>query len=611
MQQALKNNSWTIESLASYVATIIARESGNVLGANQHSMVISRLQKRLIDLNNLSPGQYYSYLEQNYQNEINHLLGLLTTHHTFFFREFNHFEYLLNSLDVIVKRVKQQGRNKVKILSAACSRGQEVYSLAMFFHFHLKNYPSIDFEIVGTDLDTESVNFAKNGVYPFNEIKSIPMNYLQGNWQKGTGEIAHFVKVKSHLKQRCRFETMNLLHMDKVLKNDKFDIIFCRNVFIYFDQKTIETVVESFKKHLYPNSLFITGLSESLKNLSVYKQTFAPSVYCFDKPESNPTEILISNSGSLTSQSKIPKPIRLLLVDDSPSVIKLLTKIFQDDHDFKVVGTASHGVEAHHFLQQHTVDAMTLDIHMPELDGVEYLKKYHTSQHPHVLMISSASREDTQYAQEALKSGAKDFVEKPALNNLNQRADEIKSKLKSFFLNDPKNYSPPKEIVGHNFEIKNVESKARIIAMNLAEKDKVIWSVKQLKNNQPPTFIFIEGNRNVLEFIYDQLKLELPNINLLNTVVAPRANQIYLCDFDSHAQYIWEYIEKRKTSSNIYGTISKSFSDLLKRARNHQVLLDENLKDFKDLASLANDIFPWTSFPHLSTEFLAKDENVD
>jgi chemotaxis protein methyltransferase CheR len=92
------------------------------------------------------------------------------------------------------------------IWSAACSRGHEVYSLAMFLNTLLPEIdPSISFKIIGTDIDQESVKIANNGVYHQNEIKEIPMTFMNNNWAKGTGEIEMFAKIKSHLKSKCEF----------------------------------------------------------------------------------------------------------------------------------------------------------------------------------------------------------------------------------------------------------------------------------------------------------------------------------------------------------------------------------------------------------------------
>lgn len=600
---------WDIDSLVSYISEIIAKESGNVLGDNQKSMVLNRLKKRLIDLGGITPSEYYLYLKNNYQNESSYLVSLLTTHHTFFFREFNHFEFLLKDLGNIVEKVKKRGDRKIRILSAACSRGQEVYSLAMFFNEHLKAYSGIDFEVMGTDIDPQSVKHAINGVYAYNEVKSIPNLYLNGNWQRGTGDISNFAKVKEHIKKKCSFSVMNLLKPEPVLRNNQFDIIMCRNVFIYFEIKDVQNIVTSFKKYLYPNGIFITGLSESLKSIDIYKQTFAPSVYCFDKSEVVSVDKEITKESSIKKDIKpvslIPTPIKMLVVDDSNSIVKLLSKVFKSDPEFELVGTATNGLEAIEFLKNNEVDAMTLDIHMPEMDGVEYLKSNFNSKHPKVVVVSSASREDKRYAQETLKYGASDFVEKPALNNISERADEIKNKIKMSFLNSLVSSEKIDNSFQKDFSIKNVESKARVMVANFSDLKKVKKVVSELKGDQPPIMLFFEGNKNFLEVIKDEFN-DTQKVEILNNDLKVVHNKIYLCDFKTDFQEIGHKIQWEKMSLSIFGIASNAVQKVIIEHNIGQVLLEDNEYINKDLREIVSDVFPWTSFSHIATEFLSK-----
>ncbi|MFG1592271.1 CheR family methyltransferase [Halobacteriovorax sp. CON-3] len=620
MSEAFKKGiEWDIISLANYVSEIVSKESGNILGPAQQSMVTSRLKKRMMTLGCSTPEDYYSYLTKNYNKESSHLISMLTTHHTYFFREFSHFEYLLKNIDSIVANAKKRGDSTIRILSAACSRGQEVYSLGMFFNHHLKNYPGMRFEIIGTDIDPESVKIAKNGVYRYREIKSIPTVYLTGNWMRGSGEISKFAKVNANIKDNCQFGVMNLLSPEKFLGSKKFDVIFCRNVFIYFDQKSIENIVVNFKKYLHKDALFVTGISESLKGTSLKVQTLAPSVYCLDPSVPAKTErtlSLVKDGGTpitrTTSRpssilSSIPKPIRMLIVDDSSSVVKLLTKIFEKDEDFEVVGTAANGVEAQEFLRSNKVDAMTLDIHMPEMDGVEYLKKNYRMGHPNVIVVSSASREDTRYAQETLNNGACDFVEKPALNNLSERAEEIKNKIKMSFLNSGTAMTRIDRSFQKSFDIKSPDTKARFFVGSFSDKKKIVATLDELRGNQPPIFLFFEGNGNFLEMISEEFK-SVPNVEVFSQLTTVVNNAVYICDFKNHFAAVNSKTSSRKKSLSVFGIVSKQVENSFFDLKNTQILIEDTESINESVKEVASDIFPWTSFAHLGTEYLADDE---
>ena len=596
---------WTLESLAEYVSEIVAKESGNVLGPAQQSMVASRLRKRLLDMGSISPQEYYNHLSSNYKDESTRLVSMLTTHHTFFFREFSHFEFIAKNLDAIVERVRARGENKIQVLSAACSRGQEVYSLAMFLEHHLKRFPGMSYEITGTDIDPESVALAANGVYPYREVKTIPQLYLEGNWQRGRGDISDFARVKTHLKEKCSFKVMNLLRIAPVMAGKKFDLVFCRNVFIYFKADDITKIVNDLKNYIHAGGMLLTGLSESLKEMGIEMQTHAPSVYSFDKApvKAQPQ----TSTAPRFSSSPIPSPVRVLVVDDSPSVVKLLSRIFEADPEFALAGTAGNGKEAAEFLKNNKVDAMTLDIHMPEMDGVEYLKANHRPGHPKVIVVSSASREDTRYAQETLRHGASDFVEKPALNNLAKRAEEIKNKIKMAFLNERIQVSALDTSFRRDFIIQNPSAKTRLLFANFSDLKKVKSSLNELTGAQPATFLVFEGNGNYLEMIRDELA------HPRSEVFVPGANiqdgKVYLCDFEQHMQLVAQLVRGKKTSCSVFGICSKALSDSLLTMAPGQLLLEDLPKINEDLKNVATDIFPWTSFSHVATEFLAKDEN--
>lgn len=422
------NSNNITKSVVDKVSQVVSEMAGIQLGAKQVPMVENRLKTRMVRLGIRSFEEYLIHLEENRESESQALLSLMTTHHTFFFREFSHFEFILNkALSRLIEMARKRGDKTIHIWSAACSRGQEVYSLAMFFKFHLSHSaPDVRFHIWGTDIDPESVNHAKNGVYKAEELKQSPAMYIDGNWVRGTGNVSDFSKVKDLLIQSCSFGTANLLSCDSFLKGKVFDIIFCRNVFIYFNPDQIKHISNSFMRHLDPQGFLFLGVSETLNGLGLDTELVGPSVY------QHKSKVVHKESPPLPAFVKpVPeRPLEILSVDDSPVILTLLGKILTAENGFVQTKTAKNGREAIDILKTKKFDAITLDLHMPELDGLGFLNEYQDRSVP-ILIVSSVNRDDTSLAQKALSLGASDYVEKPSLENLSQAGNELRSKIKT------------------------------------------------------------------------------------------------------------------------------------------------------------------------------------
>lgn len=403
------------EQLYQYFAGLVSDACGIQLGDKQKRLVETRLQKRWRDLGLTTLTEYYQYFLSNSLDEKNQLISLLTTHHTYFFREFAHFEFILQELPTTIARLRSEKRNVLRIWSAASSHGEEAYSLAMFLSYHLKEIaPDIKVQIFGSDVCEASVAKAKNGVYTWEELKKSPRNYISGKWLRGSAEIEGYVCAKKELKEMCQFKTMNLFEIEKHSFKDPFDIIFCRNVFIYFTSEQIKELVDKLMYHLCDDGHFIVGLSESLMHLGLSLGHKGKSIYC-KVPAMKPLTHLA--------------PKRIVCVDDSDVVLKLMQRMFDNDSGYQVVGIARNGEEAARIIAEKKPDYVTLDIHMPVLDGVSYLKKYYHSSHPAVLIVSSVSREERDLAQKAIEYGARDYVEKPSLATFSKAKEEILAKL--------------------------------------------------------------------------------------------------------------------------------------------------------------------------------------
>lgn len=424
----------SIQHVISEVSGIVSRMAGIQLGAKQSSMVENRLKTRMLRLGLEEFSDYLEHLKKNQESESQALLSLMTTHHTYFFREFSHFEFLLNrGLDLLIEKARATSDKKIRIWSAASSRGQEAYSLAMFFNFHLKAAaPDVTFEIWGTDIDPESVNHAKNGVYKAEELKQSPAMYMNGQWTRGTGQVRDFSKVKESLKKHVHFTTANLLSPEPFLQGKVFDIIFCRNVFIYFNQDQIKQCSKHMIKHLQPHGFFFLGVSESLNGLGLPVKSIGPSVYQHPVAESAKNSSQTAAPGAVAKSVQLPPPrdLDVLCVDDSTTILALLKKILGKDTGFNVKATAANGREALEKIKTQKFDLITLDLHMPELDGVGFLTESKSMDRPPVIIVSSINRDDPSIAKMAIDLGAADYVEKPSLENIAQAGNEIRSKLK-------------------------------------------------------------------------------------------------------------------------------------------------------------------------------------
>lgn len=418
--------------LIEVVSKIVSEKSGIILGERQKQMVQGRIARRVRECGLTSTQEYHKYLLSNVASETTALVSLLTTHHTFFFREFEHFEHMMSkTMPEAFEVMRATGRKKFRILSAACSKGHEVYSLAMFLKHNMP--ADLDFEIVGGDICTESVEFAKNGVYRWEEVKTIPATYLHGNWARGTGQISEFAKISDVIRAKCRFDVMNLSQMTTDARDEKFDVVFCRNVFIYFEKELVRSSVMKLLERLHGHGDLVIGLSESLNGLDLPVVWEGPSVYRHRGKESAVAKgkvSLVDTKPAVTASVKVEPPIRVFAVDDSPTVLKLLEKMCKEV-GFEFLGSAKDGEEALRILTGPSApkpSLITLDLHMPKMNGLEFLKEFRKVSMTPVIVVSSINREENELAQQALAAGAGDYVEKPAMDRWKQTTAELVAK---------------------------------------------------------------------------------------------------------------------------------------------------------------------------------------
>ena len=249
----------------SFISKAVYDECGIVLSDQKKDMVYSRLARRIRALKLTDFSSYLRYLEQNKESEFSEFINAITTNLTYFFREPHHFDFLKNTLIPEMKKNHKVDK-RVRIWSAGCSTGMEPYSIAMTT---LKAFPAgWDFKILATDLDTHVLETAKKGIYQGESVAGIDDNLLKSYFlNDAQGER---YKAKDSIKNLITFKQLNLLEPWPM--KGEFDVIFCRNVVIYFDLETKNRLFERYAELLRPNGYLILGHSETLgRGVSQFK----------------------------------------------------------------------------------------------------------------------------------------------------------------------------------------------------------------------------------------------------------------------------------------------------------------------------------------------------
>lgn len=245
-----------------YISELAYEKSGIVLGEHKRDMVYSRLTRRLRELKFQDYDTYCDYLENNTEQELSYFINALTTNLTSFFRENHHFDYLRETMIPELKRTNA-GSKKVRIWSAGCSKGMESYSIAMTM-VPAFNPSQWDMKILATDLDSNVLDIGRRAVYSAHDVEGMSEEQLKKYFERNKSTDEY--RVKSHYRDCVHFKYLNLL--SEWPMKQTYDIIFCRNVVIYFDYKTKCELFEKFANLLKPNGLLVIGHSESIQNIS-------------------------------------------------------------------------------------------------------------------------------------------------------------------------------------------------------------------------------------------------------------------------------------------------------------------------------------------------------
>lgn len=241
------------------------------------NMLQARLQNRLRETKFDNFKDYCDYVfSSNGESEIIHMIDVVSTNKTDFFRENAHFEFMTST--VLPELYGRNNGESINIWSSACSSGEEVYTIAITMEEFLENKKSVDYSIYGTDISTKILQKAQDAIYTEERIANIPLALKKKYFLKNKQKDVPLVKVVKDLRQKASYQRLNLMDPSYNVSK-KFDIIFCRNVLIYFDRDTQEKVINKLCMHLKPNGFFFLGHSESVTGINVPLQQIKPTMF--------------------------------------------------------------------------------------------------------------------------------------------------------------------------------------------------------------------------------------------------------------------------------------------------------------------------------------------
>lgn len=258
-----------------FLRKIANEHSGIVVSDDKYDMYYARIAKRVRSLGLSNFAEYCTYLKENEKKEFTNFINSITTNLTSFFREKMHFDYLVSHIIPELKQ-KYAVKKTIRVWCAAASTGEEPYTIAMVLaeHFNIKQW---DIKFLATDIDSNVLATAKQGVYESQRIANVPPQSRSKWFRKGTGENSGTVRVVDELRNLISFKRLNLIQEWPLRK--KVDVIFCRNVFIYFDGPTKEMILERFYDLLEDGGYLILGHSESIHSMNNAYKTMGHTVY--------------------------------------------------------------------------------------------------------------------------------------------------------------------------------------------------------------------------------------------------------------------------------------------------------------------------------------------
>jgi chemotaxis protein methyltransferase CheR len=253
------------------LSALISEECGIRMPDSKKTMLEARLSKRMHEAGFKGLDEYLRYLfsPDGASLELKHMIDSVTTNKTDFFREPQHFEYLVEKAVPELVRMKGSGiRTRLAVWSAACSSGEEPYTLAMVLGDFAMKTPGFDYMVLGTDISTRMLDRAARAVYEEERIAAVPIEMRRRYLLRSRDPSRKLVRMAPEIRAKVQFRRLNFIDEDYRLR-ERMDVVFCRNVLIYFDRQTQEKVLTRLCRHLAPGGFLFTGHSESISGMDL------------------------------------------------------------------------------------------------------------------------------------------------------------------------------------------------------------------------------------------------------------------------------------------------------------------------------------------------------
>lgn len=263
------------------LADYIEGTYGIRMPATKRIMLESRLQKRLrvLGMDSFSDYLQHVFEDPGGTKELVNMVDAVTTNKTDFFRESDHFDWISRNLPTHIERDGWGVNNgPLKVWSAASSTGEEAYTLAIVLEELRRTYRHFDYRLLGTDISSGVLEQARKAIYPEARIEPVSKELRSRYFDRSKDRSLALVRVKPELRRRARFVQLNLMDDDYGFR-DKFEIIFCRNVIIYFERPRQIRLLSHLLDHLIPGGYLFLGHSETLAGASLPVESVAPTIY--------------------------------------------------------------------------------------------------------------------------------------------------------------------------------------------------------------------------------------------------------------------------------------------------------------------------------------------